>query len=87
MISASSTYDGGHFSDRYSDNTLATAIDLERRFSSFAASLASRRREAEVAAAEVRPQHKWGAEERELHATLVARRTDVRQRALCDPRA
>ena len=89
-----------HFSKpmEYSENTLAAAADLEKRFASFGASLAQRLKEA-AAAADAQgqqqggaprtagaggppipgapPSHKWGAEERELHATLVSRRAAV----------
>lgn len=66
----------------YSENTMAAAADLERRFASFEASLAARLREAAeaqkpVAAAENPPVFKWGAAERELRETLSTKRNSI----------
>ena len=95
----------------YSENTLAAAVDLERRFSAFGASLSARLQEATAAGAGLGgaadaadaaaaaaggeaaivatagvggppvplqiATHKWGAEERTLHATLHSRRQAV----------
>ena len=88
----------------YSENTLAAAADLERRFAAFGTSLATRLREAADAtstapASAGRPSklgtgaldlppspqraalHKWGEEERSLHATLVEREHLLREYA------
>ena len=76
----------------YSENTLAAAADLERRFNSFSTSLSARLQEASAAGAApdippsdgttasdgpAVPHHKWGPEERELHAMLHSRRAAV----------
>lgn len=65
----------------YSQNTMTAATDLERRFGAFEANLAARLREAasaEAAQAQgARLEYKWGAPERELHATLIAKREAV----------
>ena len=61
----------------YSENTMSSAVDMERRFSSFSASLAARLREASDLGAERAPTHKWGGAERELHATLAEKRAAV----------
>jgi len=64
----------------YSQNTMAAAADLERRFSAFSVSLRSRLREAseaDAAPAAPPPLHKWGAEERQLSATLHEKRAEV----------
>ncbi len=61
----------------FSDNTMAAAADLERRFSSFDASLGSRLREARAAAETSAPELKWGREERELHEALGQKRAAV----------
>ncbi|KAL3892566.1 MAG: hypothetical protein SGPRY_015008, partial [Prymnesium sp.] len=62
----------------YSTNSMSSALDLERRFTSFASSLDARLKEAatleEGGAA---PIHKWGDAERTLHATLCAKRESV----------
>ena len=64
----------------YSQNTMAAAADLERRFASFSSSISSRLRdasEAEAAPGAPPPVHKWGAEERQLSATLHEKRAEV----------
>ena len=64
----------------YSQNTMAAAADLERRFSAFSVSLRSRLREAseaDAAPAAPPPLHKRGAEERQLSATLHEKRAEV----------
>lgn len=66
----------------YSENTMAAAADLERRFASFEASLGARLREAAeaqkpAAAAEQPPVFKMGAAEKELRETLTVKRQGI----------
>ena len=76
-------------------NSLSAAADLEKRFSAFGVSLATRLRESASACAlppptaagvpgvpSRMPTHKWGAEERALHETFVDRRTAVHEALL-----
>ena len=63
-----------------SQNTMAAAADLERRFASFSSSVSTRlrdARQAEAAPGAPPPVHKWGAEERQLSATLHEKRAEV----------
>ncbi|EOD04635.1 cysteine--tRNA ligase [Emiliania huxleyi CCMP1516] len=63
----------------YSQNSMAAAADLERRFGAFEAALAARLREADTAA-DAAPQevlHRWGDQERRLNDALVDKRAAV----------